>query len=65
MKYLLIFALMILPLVGCKNDTGAEKIHSGKTEKLVIAAVLEINGGIANKLGIKKGDIVKHRFFDN
>lgn len=28
-----------------------------------VSAVLEINGGLAEKLGIKPGDIVQHRYF--
>lgn len=30
-----------------------------------ISAVLEINGGLSNELGISPGDIVHHRFFGN
>lgn len=36
-------------------------ITSGKPSK----AVLEINGGVADRLGIEAGDVVHHSFFNN
>ncbi|MCD8570559.1 MAG: DUF192 domain-containing protein [Alphaproteobacteria bacterium] len=37
------------------------QITSGKRSK----AVLEINGGMADRLGIEEGDVVYHSFFNN
>ncbi|MBX7146409.1 MAG: DUF192 domain-containing protein [Alphaproteobacteria bacterium] len=30
-----------------------------------VMAVLELNGGVVEKLGVKKGDMIYHRFFNN
>ena len=30
-----------------------------------VLAVLEVNGGMADRLGIKRGDLVRHRVFKN
>jgi len=38
---------------------------TGVPSKFPAKAVLEINGGIAAKMGVKEGDQVQHRFFNN
>lgn len=47
----------------------AENARPGSTRLISpgfpIASVLELNGGIAKELGLKPGDVIKHKLFGN
>ena len=62
MKYWLLLAL-ILPLVACgeeqsAEDNGQSKIHSGKTEKLVIQTASGVNHKFDVELAIETPQII-------
>jgi len=63
--------LIPLDMLFIKADGTIHHIHENAVPQDLtsipsrgpVAAVLEINGGMAAKLGIKEGNIVKHPFF--
>ena len=63
--------LIPLDMLFVKGDGTIHHIHENAIPKDLtgvpsqgpVAAVLEINGGVAKTLGLKKGDKVKHHFF--
>ena len=63
--------LIFLDLIFIRADGTIHHIHekavphdlTGIPSYGPVAAVLEINGGLSSKLGIAKGDRVKHRVF--
>lgn len=62
-----------LDMIFIEGDGKIQHIHSmAKPQDLAkitsprpAKAVLEINGGVADKLGIEPGDVVYHSFFNN
>ena len=63
--------LIPLDMIFIRADGKIHRIHENAVpEDLTtiysqgpVAAVLEINGGLSSKIGLKKGDIVKHPYF--
>ncbi|MAZ76889.1 MAG: hypothetical protein CMH31_06280 [Micavibrio sp.] len=64
--------LIPLDLIFVKLDGTIHHIHENAIPKDEtplpsqgnVGAVLEINGGLSKKLGIKPGDTIKHQFFN-
>lgn len=64
--------LIPLDMLFIKADGTIHHIHAeaqphnlnGAPSNGPVAAVLEINGGLSQKLGIRVGDIVQHSFFE-
>ena len=64
--------LIPLDLIFIKEDGTIHRIHRNAIPHDLspigsqgeVRAVLEINGGMADKMGIRKGDVVKHSFFE-